>query len=174
LERLLTTLLDNGIDVYNDYYLLIDEWHVLFNSYAFRNKAVKKVLEYSRKFKKVTYMTATPIEKEFILKEIKDLPVVEVQWENVITVNVQPIPANKPIITVRNLIRNTIAGKMFGNLHFFVNSVDFIAEAIKITGLKPEQARVICSDNKNTGKGVRSNQSKLGNYQIESTTDKVK
>ena len=75
-------------------------------------------------------MTATPIEDEFILTEIKDLPVVEIQWANVTTVNVQPIPANKPIIAVRNLIKNTIAGKMFGNLHFFVNSVEFIADAI--------------------------------------------
>jgi hypothetical protein len=41
--------------------------------------------------------------------------------------------------------------------------------------LQPAQVRVICSDNKHTGKGVKSNQSKLGNdYPIESTTDKVK
>ena len=175
LERLITLLLGKGIDVYNDYYCLIDEWHVLFNSYAFRNKAVKKLLEYSRKFKKVTYMTATPIEDEFVLTEIKDLPVVEVQWSNVTTVNVQPIPTNKPIIAVRNLIINAINGKMFGNLHFFVNSVDFIANAIEATGLRPEQVRIVCSTNQKTGKGVKSNQSKLGtDYPIESTTDKVK
>jgi hypothetical protein len=137
LERLLTTLLDNGIDVYNDYYLLIDEWHVLFNSYAFRNKAVKKVLEYSRKFNKVTYMTATPIEDEFILTELKDLPVVEVQWSNVATVNILPIVSNQPIRTVCELVNNAIDGKMFGNLHFFVNSVEFIAEVIATTKLQP-------------------------------------
>ena len=175
LERLISILLGQSIDVYSDYYLLVDEWHILFNSYAFRNKAVKKVLDCSRLFKEVTYMTATPIEEEFILQELKDLPVVEVQWENVISVSIKPIPTNKPIIAVRNLIKDAIDGKIFGNLHFFVNSVEFIAEAIKHTGLKPEQVRVICSDNKHAGKGVKSNQSKLGNnYQIESTTDKVK
>ncbi|MDR2146473.1 MAG: hypothetical protein LBE91_08460 [Tannerella sp.] len=175
LERLITTLLEKGIDVYNDYYCLIDEWHILFNSYAFRNNAVKKVLQYSKKFKEVTYMTATPIEEEFILKELRGLPVIEVQWSNVATVNVQPIVSNQPLKTVCNLVKNAIAGTMFGNLHFFVNSVEFIADAIKHTGLQPSQVRVICSDNKNTGKGVKSNQSKLGNnYPIENTTSNVK
>lgn len=63
LERLIRLLLESGIEVYNEYYLLVDEWHILFNSYAFRNKAVKQVLEYSPLFKEVTYMTATPIEE---------------------------------------------------------------------------------------------------------------
>ena len=174
LERLITLFLGKGIDVYNKYYLLVDEWHILFNSYAFRNRAVKKVLEYSRLFKKVTYMTATPIEKEYILQELKDLPLVVVQWENVVSVSIKPIPTNKPIIAVSNIIKEAINDKMFGNFHFFVNSVDFIAEAIRMTGLQPEQVRVVCSTNKNTGKGIRSNQSKLGNFQIENTTDKVK
>ncbi|KAA6304121.1 hypothetical protein EZS27_044236, partial [termite gut metagenome] len=71
LERLITLLLESGIDVYNDYYLLVDEYHILFNSYACRNNAVKKVLKHSQKFKEVTYMTATPIEEEFMLKELK-------------------------------------------------------------------------------------------------------
>jgi hypothetical protein len=93
-ERLISTLLEKGIDVFNDYYCLIDEWHILFNSYAFRNIAVKKVLNYAKQFKEITYMTATPIEQEFILKELKDLPVVEVQWENVTTIDIKPIVSN--------------------------------------------------------------------------------
>jgi hypothetical protein len=71
LERLVTTMIENSINVFDDYYLLIDEWHILFNSYAFRNKAVKKVLQYAKQFKEATYMTATPIEDEFILNELK-------------------------------------------------------------------------------------------------------
>jgi hypothetical protein len=42
LERLIILLLDRSIDVFNDYCLLVDEWHILFNSYAFRNGAVKR------------------------------------------------------------------------------------------------------------------------------------
>jgi hypothetical protein len=94
LERLITVLLEKDIDVYNDYYLLVDEYHVLFNAYAFRNKAVQKVLNHAKLFKEVTYMTATPIEEEFQLKELKDLPVVEVQWVNVTTIDIKPIVTN--------------------------------------------------------------------------------
>lgn len=78
LEYVINLLEKNGYNPYKHFYLLVDEWHILFNSYAFRNEAVKKVLFHSRKFEKVTYMTATPIEDEFILNELKDLPVVEV------------------------------------------------------------------------------------------------
>lgn len=94
LERLITLLLEPGIDVYSDYYLLVDEWHILFNSYAFRKNAIKKVLQYSQLFKEVTYMTATPIEEQFMLTELKHLPIVKVQWENIVPVNVKPIITN--------------------------------------------------------------------------------
>lgn len=176
LEKLITLLHENtDIDVYNDFFLLVDEWHILFNSYAFRNKAVKKLLQQAGEFNEVTYMTATPIEEEFILKELKGLPIVEVQWENVVTVDVKPIITNRPIRVVCDLINKAINGKLFGNLHFFVNSVEFIADAIQKTDLKPEQVRVVCSKNEKQGKGNKSNQKKLGdNFIIEDTTTQAK
>ncbi len=135
LEHLIYLLQQNGYEPYSRFYLLIDEWHILFNSYAFRNEAVKKVLFHSPKFEKVTYMTATPIEDEFILNELKDLPVVQVSWPNTVNVNIKPVITSRPINEVCRLITDALTGKMFGNLHFFVNSVDFIAEAISKTNL---------------------------------------
>jgi hypothetical protein len=175
LEHLIYLLQQNGYEPYSRFYLLIDEWHILFNSYAFRNEAVKKVLFHSPKFEKVTYMTATPIEDEFILNELKDLPVVQVSWPNTVNVNIKPVITSRPINEVCRLITDALTGKMFGNLHFFVNSVDFIAEAISKTNLKPDQVRVICSDNTSPGRGRKSNQKKLGSeYRIATTTDPVK
>ncbi|MFR0678544.1 hypothetical protein [Dysgonomonas mossii] len=176
LDRLINLLNEKTtINVYQDFFLLVDEWHILFNSYAFRNKAVKRVLHHAKQFYEVTYMTATPIEKEFILTELKDLPVKEVIWDNVVTGDIKPIATNQPIRTVCELIKNCIEGKVFGNLHFFVNSVEFIADAIKKTGLKPEQVRVVCSKNEKLGKGKKSNQKKLGDdYIIEDTTTQAK
>lgn len=176
LERLINLMVEKtDIDVYNDFYLLVDEWHILFNSYAFRNSAVKKVLHHSRLFKEVTYMTATPIEEEFILKELKNMPIKEVQWENTATVSIKSIATNRPINEVCRLINDTINDKSFGNLHFFVNSVEFIVDTIKKTNLKSEQVRIICSNNSTKGKGRKSNQKKLGdNYLIEDTIAPVK
>jgi hypothetical protein len=175
LESLINLLEQNGYKPYSQFYLLVDEWHILFNSYVFRNEAVKRVLFHSRKFDKVTYMTATPIEEEFILTELKDLPIVEVEWSDTINVNIKPIITTRPINEVCRLINDVHTGKMFGNLHFFVNSVDFIAEAIKKANLQPDQVRVICSNNTSPGKGRKSNQKKLGlDYPIATTTDPLK
>jgi len=174
-KRLIQLLEILDIDVYNKFFFLVDEWHILFNSYTFRNEGIKDVLKISRQFSEVTYMTATPIEEEFVLKELKDLPIVEVKWKNVATVDILPIPTNSPIKEVCRRIKASLVGKMFGHLHFFVNSVEFIAEAIKLSELEPKDVRIVCSKNEKQGKGKKSNQAKLGkDYPIEETTDPVK
>ena len=76
LPRLINILSDLGYNVYRDFFLLVDEYHILFNHYSFRNKPIKRLLELAKNFKRVTYMSATPIEREFILEELKDLPTV--------------------------------------------------------------------------------------------------
>lgn len=173
--RLIRLLLDNGIAVYDIFHLLIDEWHILFNSYVFRYSAIKSTITEAAQFSKVTYMTATPIEEEFILEELIDLPVTRVQWSNVVDVRVTPIPTNSVMQAVLKYIKNVMDGKIFGNLHFFVNSVDFITEAIQRSGLLPEQVKVVCSNNKHLGRGRKSNQSKLGDkYQIQEPLDAAK
>lgn len=56
----------------------MDEWHVLFNSYSFRHNAIKNLLAEAAKFDKATYMTATPIEREYMLEELRHLPTCEI------------------------------------------------------------------------------------------------
>ena len=172
IERLIGVLAENGIDTFSRFFLLIDEWHILFNSYVFRNRAIKRLLSISRKFDEVTYMTATPVEDEFILEEIKDLPIKQVVWSNTIPVKIKTMQTNSPTHTACALIKDALDGKMFGNLHFFVNSVEFIAEVIRKAKLTPEQVKVVCSKNTNLGRGKKTNQAKLGNdYLIQEAID---
>ena len=79
LEKVVNTLSLIGYDVYKDFFLLVDEYHLLFNSYSFRHKAIKKLLAIAANFERVTYMSATPIEEEFILEELKHLPTVVIE-----------------------------------------------------------------------------------------------
>ena len=79
LPKVVETLSDLGYNVYRDFFLLVDEYHILFNHYSFRNKAIKRLLELAQNFERVTYMSATPIEEEFILDELKHLPTVVVE-----------------------------------------------------------------------------------------------
>ena len=74
--KVINTLSDSGYNVYRDFSLLVDEYHILFNQYSFRNAPIKELLHYADNFGRVTYMSATPIEKEFLLEELKHLPTV--------------------------------------------------------------------------------------------------
>lgn len=72
--RTIKALQSVGINPYSDLFLLVDEWHVMFNSYLFRHDAVKNMLAVAPNFERVTYMTATPIERQYVLEELKHLP----------------------------------------------------------------------------------------------------
>jgi len=78
LPRFINTCEAFNIDVFNTFFLLVDEWHILFNSYVFRKDAITNLLNLASKFKEVTYMTATPIEEKYMLKELKHLPITEI------------------------------------------------------------------------------------------------
>lgn len=57
-----------------DYFLLVDEYHIFFNAYSFRNDAITFVLQNFSSFKSYCFMTATPLDENIILEEIKHLP----------------------------------------------------------------------------------------------------
>lgn len=157
-----------------DTLLLVDEEHVLFNHYAFRNPAIKGLLKISKQFNWVCFMTATPIDREFMLDELKDLPITRIKWHNVKQVKVIQNCTNNPN-RVGKLITDALEGRLLGNLHFFYNSVDSPASIIHQLEIRPEQVRVICADDTGKGKGKKTNQAKLGTaYQIEDTTTPVK
>lgn len=76
--RVVDLLTQKGYDVYKEFFLLVDECHILFNSYSFRHEAILKLLKTAQHFERVTYMSATPIEEEFILEELRHLPTVTI------------------------------------------------------------------------------------------------
>ncbi len=78
LPRTIRALKTAGLNPYKELFLLVDEWHVLFNSYSFRHNAIKSLLAEAAKFDKATYMTATPIEREYMLEELRHLPTCEI------------------------------------------------------------------------------------------------
>ena len=78
LPRVISVFEEMGIDVYSECFLLVDEYHILFNQYTFRNEAITKLLELASRFNGKTYMTATPLCEEFMIQELKGMPVYEV------------------------------------------------------------------------------------------------
>lgn len=138
------------------YFLLIDEYHILFNAYSYRRDAAQTVLRNFKKFQAYTFMTATPLESEFILEELKDIPIVTQKWENTMEVSVQSIYCDNVEASTIKLINAFLSGQEEGNAYIFVNSVEFIKNLIKKANLTEENCRVIYSKNNKTVLPIRN------------------
>lgn len=129
---------------YRNYFLLIDEYHLLFNDYSFRSDAILYLLNNFREFKEWAFLTATPLKDEFILKELKDIPQITYEWENAVPVHINI----KDTYFIQKELFNLIDIYKDRNLHIFLNSVSTI---YKITEkLNTDSFRVVCSENSKT------------------------
>ena len=172
LPRTIRALESAGFNPYKDLFLLVDEWHVLFNSYSFRHTAIKNLLAEAAKFDRATYMTATPIEQEYVLEELKHLPVCEINWPHLIEVNIRSRQTSKPAHYIVKECRKVLDSRLEHNLHIFVNSVEFIAKVIDLAKLIPDKVKVVCST---SGENSENNQRKLGkDYPIGQPSDPAK
>ena len=131
-----------GESIYKDYFLLIDEYHILFNSYVFRNKAVRNILSSFRLFKNFCFMTATPLEDETILDELKDIDVIEVEWEDASPVNITIEDTYYVSAKLKEYIKFCL--KENYNLHIFINSMKTISKVVRSSEL--DDYRIICSE----------------------------
>lgn len=78
LPRVINTIKEYGMNPYKDTFLLVDEWHTLFNSYEFRYDAITNLLNTAKQFERATYLSATTIEREYMLTQLRHLPMCEV------------------------------------------------------------------------------------------------
>lgn len=139
-----------NFNAYNDSFLMVDEYHCLRTQYAFRNDAVIKLLHHAQQFKDVSYVTATPVKREYLLKALKGIDIITLEWDNVLPVKVNKITTNSPKTKVVKLIEDVLNDRALGNYYFFVNSVAFIREIIKTLQKKGykltnEEVNVYCS-----------------------------
>lgn len=125
---------------YSDYFLLVDEYHLLFNLYGFRTRAVFNILNNFSKFKKFCFMTATPLKEEFILPQLKELDRITLNWSNAISVNIK---IKDTYFIVEELLKE-LRQPFTGNYHIFLNSVATIQRIVK--KLDSTDYRVVCSD----------------------------
>ena len=139
-----------------NYKLLVDEYHLLFNHYSFRETAVNGVLEEYKKYREYCFMTATQLEDEFILDELKDLDIVEAKWSDVTEVKVNSIHCIRGVEnSTVDLINSFLEDDTKGNLYLFVNSVEFIKSMVKNCDLTNENCNVIYSKTNKKRVGIK-------------------
>lgn len=134
----------DAIPNYEEYFLLIDEYHLLFNDYSFRSKPIMFILDNFRKFNNWAFMTATPLKEEFILKELKDIDQITYNWESAIPVNIKIIDVSfiqKELLNLVDIYKDR-------NLHIFLNSVATIRNIV--FKLDTNNYRVVCSETSKT------------------------
>lgn len=149
----LSKIIDKGWIEPDKFNLLIDEYHCQIREYVFRNKGVKNVLTYFKDFASYTFMSATPVfEEDFVLEELKDIPVVTAVWDKEGKYNVTLNFCKDGFLTpLVGLVNSYLDGEIEGNLYLFVNSLQIIKKIVHhpdIDGmLTPENTKLIASNN---------------------------
>ncbi|WP_185153899.1 hypothetical protein [Dysgonomonas sp. 520] len=153
------------------YRLLIDEYHSLLKSYAFRDKAINGVFDSFQDYKSYCFMSATPILPDYKPNILKNTPVYYADWKHVEKLKIVPYKTNKPYNAMANIIekykkdgyiiRNGIKSTQ---AFIFLNSVTDIKSILDHTQLKNNECRIICADN-DRNKGV------LESYTISRSVD---
>lgn len=147
----------------SDWFVLVDEWHVMFNAYNFKQSAVDKLCEALKHFDAVSYMTASPINREFIPTQLEGMRNYNLNWLNNKVCTVRQLPTNKPAHLSVELCKGFLSGEEFGNAHIFVNSVKNIASILSTLDteeditINAEDVKIVCStSNKDNAKKIDS------------------
>jgi len=130
-----------------DYFLLVDEVHCLTIQYEYRKEAIDRVLKCYRGFANWCFMTATPIGKEFVPEELKEVEIIRAGEMDDSRPHVDVKKTYHLAEDVAALVRDYLDHKET-NAHIFVNSVEFIATIVSnIPELNMENCKAVWSDN---------------------------
>jgi hypothetical protein len=164
---------------YEDFKLMVDEYHTLLSDYSYRDEAIDGLLEAALHFNHKCFVSATPITANYCPNELLELEQYEIEWTN--TTRIKPVrhKTNKPFACVVNIIKNykaadyqlpvNVEGRIYKSTeaYFFVNSVKAISDIIENANLSPLEVKIICSD-------TEKNREILGDFQIDKVSDKNK
>ena len=154
--------------------VLIDEYHLILEDMDFRYDAINGLMEEIQKFKYYSFLSATPIDLDFEIDFLKQLPHYKVQWNGV--TKITPIRYKVTQLTkglarfIQIFLDEGISlPDINGNvskveeLYIFINSVTSIKQIVDTLKLNPNDVKICCADR------IRNNKL-LGEYQIESVS----
>ena len=170
----------------NNFYIIVDEFQSIFCDSRFKSDVENEFMESLRGLKKVCYLSATPMIEKYLnmLPEFQNLPYYELDWASLDKTRVK-----KPYLKTKQVsnllaevyrIVNQYKTGDFESLSFldddnnfhlieskeaviYINSVKNICEIIRKCGLKLEETNVLCANDSDNEKKIRSAFRKVDN-----------
>ena len=185
--------LTNWIDTPNDYRVLVDEYHLLLQNMGFREdieEILDKVPEERQtllfsatmpnlfntinKYDYVSYITATPFDCKYEIKQLRELDHYEIEWERELKINTARIKSPSPVKAVTKIIREFLDDNLSApnnegvstkveELYIFMNSVTSIRQVCDTLDLNDEDVKICCANR------IR-NRKLMDKYDISSVT----
>lgn len=154
--------------------VLVDEYHLILEDMDFRTKAIDGLMNEIKKFDYYTFLSATPIECEYEIDFIKNLPHYKVEWDNMTKITplrfrtknlVKGLARFIQIFLEEGVTIPNVDGEVCGvkELYVFINSVTSIKQIVDTLELSPDEVKICCADRIRNGKI-------LGEYEIESVS----
>ena len=159
----------NWINNYKDWRVLIDEYHLILEDMDYRYDAISNLINNIKIFNHYTFLSATPINVDFEIPELKKLQHYKVVWNNNRTVTVQRIQCSKLNLGLVKFIDDFMQGNCnidnipVEQLFIFCNSVKLINQVLETLELNQNDVKICCANR------IR-NRKILGKYNIESVT----
>lgn len=159
----------------SEYRLLIDEYQLILQKVDFREEAINGIFRVIDNYNYVTYLTATPFDCKYEIKQLRELDHYEINWDREFKVEIASIQSPSPIKAIIRFITDFLKGELRApnnegestkveELYIFLNSVTSIRQICDTLDLNPDDVKICCAD------GIR-NRKVLDKYEIESITN---
>lgn len=155
--------------------LLVDEYHLILEDMDFRYNAIDGLLNEVKKFEHYSFLSATPIDMDFEIDFIKELPHYKVEWQGLLKVTPMRYKASNLTKGLARLIQiyltegfnvPDVNGELseVKELYIFLNSVTTIKQIVDTLELKPDEVKICCATR------IRNTKILGENYEIESVS----
>lgn len=146
LPKLISTLEKQGIDVYNDFFLMVDEIDTLQADSVFRPK-LEIVIDYYFKFNRRKRAAVSATLRSFSNPQLKNEAYVTTIWENKPSRNITLIHTNYVDDIAVDIIKKILEQKADDKILIAYNSLDGIANLILSLGESyKDKCGILCSE----------------------------
>ena len=111
--------------------LVVDEMHMLQRMISFSKNSLMWLMANFKNFASYCFVSATVPQNELMLKELRDIDVVEIEWPYVKEVSFNCLQTKNVRESVLQIVMEHHTGKRPGRPYFFYNSISGISSIIK-------------------------------------------